>query len=377
MGALRLLLALSVVIAHGLTNFFGFPLIDAAGSVWVFFAISGFLITIALDKKYAAGKNHLLHFYCNRALRLYPSYWTWLALSIAAYCLLPHSFFTRGFHEDGSFQSSGFWFDHFHLASAGTILVAFVANATGFFADALLQLGFDKANGTLIPDPSHVSSIWAMAFVFIGQYWSIGVELCFYALAPLLTRNVAYIAAMFLFSASGFAGRAWAAGFEAIHLPTLAMMRAPQSLWIFMMGAALAHACLARDERAMRKLWSSIGIFAAMVLFVAIRHAALFTNPAFPWWEFIGLVAAIPFLFTLTGGNKLDRFLGDLSYPVYVNHFLIIQIVSSFFAPNGAVYAGLSIAIAAAAVVWIERPTRAWKFGAGKDLASRITPQNA
>jgi peptidoglycan/LPS O-acetylase OafA/YrhL len=365
MGAFRLLLALSVVIEHGLTTLFGFHLIDAAGAVWVFFAISGFLITIALDRKYADGPHRLAHFYANRALRLYPSYWVWVLVTVAAYSLLPHDFFTRGFREDGSFQSSGFWFHHASLASIGTLLVAFMANLTGLFADALLSLGFDKSTGALIANPQHTAPVWAMAFMFIGQFWTIGVELCFYALAPLLSKRLWSIAAVFVLSASGYAERAWVWLGAALHLPAAVIyLNAPKYLWIFMIGAALARAYLARQDGNLRSFGAALVMCLAMFICAAVRHTALFTNPAFPWWEFVALTAAVPFLFALTSKNKIDRFLGDLSYPVYVNHFLIIQIVSTFVAPNGAVYAGLSIAIASATVVWIERPARAWKFAA-------------
>ena len=364
MGAFRLLLALSVVIEHGLTTLFGFHLIDAAGAVWVFFAISGFLITIALDRKYADGPHRLAHFYANRALRLYPSYWIWLLVTIAAYSFLPHNFFTRGFHEDGSFQASGFWADHVSFASVGALLVAFVANLTGFFADALLSLGFDKTTGSLIANPQHDAPVWAMAFMFIGQYWTIGVELCFYAMAPVVSKGLWRIAALFLLSASGYAERFWMWLGSTLHMPPAVIyLNAPKHLWIFMIGAALARAYVARQDGTLRAFGITVGACAAMFVFVAARHSTLFLNPAFPWWEFVALTIAIPFLFALTGKNKYDSFAGDLSYPVYVNHFLIIQIVSSFMAPSGLVYALLSIAIAAATVMLIERPTRRWKFG--------------
>jgi peptidoglycan/LPS O-acetylase OafA/YrhL len=373
MGVLRLLLALSVVMAHGLTTLFGSHLIDAAGSVWVFFAISGFLITIALNRNYTGTIHDLLHFYWNRAVRLFPSYWVWLVVIIAAYFLLPHSFLTRGYSADGSFQASGFWRDHFHAATAGTLIVATVANVTGFFADAMLRLGFDKSTGELISNPNGDAPVWAMPFVFIGQYWSIGVELCFYAIAPLLARRLWGASLIFLLSATGYAERAWASICETLALPPVwAALGAPKYLWIFMIGVALAHVYLAwRDES--RRGYVTAGLVSvAMGTVVFLRHAVLFTNPAFPWWEFLALVGIIPLLFALTSGNKYDRFAGDLSYPIYVNHFLIIQITSSFIAPNGALYAVLTIAVAAAMIMFVERPSQRWKFSGHKNARMSV-----
>lgn len=38
----------------------------------------------------------------------------------------------------------------------------------------------------------------------------------------------------------------------------------------------------------------------------------------------------IPFIFKLFKNNKIDRFIGELSFPVYISHFLIIDILTHF-----------------------------------------------
>ena len=103
-------------------------------------------------------------------------------------------------------------------------------------------------------------------------------------------------------------------------------------------------------------------VVCAMYFYTASRGDALFPIHSFPWWLFALLTAAVPFLFRFTAANPIDRFAGDLSYPIYVNHFVIIQLVGSLIAPIGILFAAVSIAFAAATVFIVERPARRLKF---------------
>jgi peptidoglycan/LPS O-acetylase OafA/YrhL len=363
LGVLRLVLALSVVMSHGLTTFVGITLFEGAGAVWTFFAISGFLITVALHSKYASGEGHLARFYWNRVIRLYPAYWVWLVLTIAAYLLIPPALLTyQRFVVDGSAQASGFWADHAHGASGGALAVAAFANMTGFLFDALRYLVFDKATGAMVANPRQDAPVWAMGFMFVGQFWSIGVELCFYALAPLLARHMWRIAVLFALSASGFLEQAWVRlGTWADFPAAFTYLQAPRFLWMFMVGAMLAHAFLLAQAANRKKLWQPIVLLLLMYAYVASRGQALFPMPTFPWWLFAAMTGAVPLLFAKTASNKLDRFAGDLSYPVYINHFIVIQVVGSFVGPNGLLFAVVSILLAMATLILVERPARLLK----------------
>jgi len=68
MGIIRTLLAISVLITHSQPIFEIF-LLNGDLAVTLFFIISGFLISLAFEKKY---KRNLAAFYINRVLRVYP-----------------------------------------------------------------------------------------------------------------------------------------------------------------------------------------------------------------------------------------------------------------------------------------------------------------
>lgn len=70
-------------------------------------------------------------------------------------------------------------------------------------------------------------------------------------------------------------------------------------------------------------------IFVMIIVYVASIN--LFTdNLIFKWGTYLVFSLAIPVIFRLTSKSKTDKFLGDLSYPIYIIHFLIIAVSREF-----------------------------------------------
>jgi peptidoglycan/LPS O-acetylase OafA/YrhL len=66
-------------------------------------------------------------------------------------------------------------------------------------------------------------------------------------------------------------------------------------------------------------------IFVMIIVYVASIN--LFTdNLIFKWGTYLVFSLAIP----VTSKSKTDKFLGDLSYPIYIIHFLIIAVSREF-----------------------------------------------
>lgn len=83
MGYLRLLLALAVMVAHIGPR----PFPDLRWwhlAVWVFFAISGYLMTLLMQGPY---KGRPWVFLLNRCLRIYPAYWVVLLATLAGFAV--------------------------------------------------------------------------------------------------------------------------------------------------------------------------------------------------------------------------------------------------------------------------------------------------
>ena len=82
MGALRLILALAVVLTHS-GSLWGYQITGGSVAVQCFFIISGFYMALILNEKYVA-PGDLRIFYVNRLARIFSLYWLFLALALAA-----------------------------------------------------------------------------------------------------------------------------------------------------------------------------------------------------------------------------------------------------------------------------------------------------
>lgn len=177
MGLMRLLLALSVVATHS-GPILGMKLLPGDLAVEVFFAISGFYMSLILTDKYRDSGT----FYVNRFLRLYPVYfitvvgtWAW--------------FFLTWQHLGRPPTNS--WMDAYQHMSALPISLIAASNWTMIGLDIPSLFHFSEGRGFLpfhylFPADAPDGAKWAGEFRTIGQAWSIGVEIWFYILAPFL-----------------------------------------------------------------------------------------------------------------------------------------------------------------------------------------------
>ena len=223
----------------------------------------------------------------------------------------------------------------------------------------MLSLGIDS--GELVTRTGQMD--WAMPLIVIGQFWTIGVELVFYALAPLLVRSRWRVAAVFALSISGMLEQGWIGGSTFLDLsPVVTLIRAPSHLWMFMLGAALAHL---HETRGYRDGLVVTGMYAMIAW-----KRELFPMAVFPWWMFTAITASVPVLFTMTKDNRFDRAMGELSYPVYINHFIVIQVFGTLFGANGLLFASMSVLMAFVTVRLVERPIQWLKLSHKPTLTS-------
>jgi len=297
-GAFRCLLALIVVAEHfhyllpeqdrWPFRRWGFGIV----AVDVFFAISGFVIAEANTETYAGRPGR---FMANRLLRVLPPYWAALAASVAVHALLWRA------------GALDLW--DFSVTGSPVTLSSVVAGALD-----------------ILPLPRRARG--AVEFEFIPFAWSLRVELLFYGVAfaafALAAQNPACVPA-----------RRWRAGVGvgAIAASALAFVA-------FLSGRAPA-------------------LFGNVPFFVCGVSAYLAIERASPWAAFLGLAGAagsvaslfrlrvpgrawvaseqsvlliglgIAFLALARVGRlgatwrRLDRAAGDLSYPLYLNHYVV------------------------------------------------------
>src|SRR5207237_6723897 len=79
------------------------------------------------------------------------------------------------------------------------------------------------------------------------------------------------------------------------------------------------------------------------------------------------LAAAIPFIFLFTQHNKIDRYLGELSYPVYLSHTIVIVALANTHIQtiNANVFTALAvlgtIAVSVLIVRYFDQPIEKWR----------------
>jgi peptidoglycan/LPS O-acetylase OafA/YrhL len=305
-GAYRLLLAVLVAISHMGKTFAG--LNPGVMAVISFLIISGFVMTSLIERNYKApGKIGL--FYMDRALRLYPQFLFYFFVSCAViHFLLP-----------GTPQAAELTFRN--------IAASLPMVPLGFYM-------FGAAGSQILPPA-----------------WSLGLEMCFYLVIPFLiiykVRGVAFALSVAIFMAACF-------GF--INSDIYGYRLLPGVLFMFLCGSYLYK------PQAKGLAIATATAVAAALMFAAI-NAGLIERRPFNAEVTAGIALGIPIVYLLTKlkFHQIDEFLGNISYGVFLNHFVVIYFLRAFWpvaydAPIVAAVLFLSFGLSCVSYYCIERP---------------------
>ncbi len=346
MGSIRVLLALAVLLSH--LPLASYKILSGGLAVQAFFVVSGFYMALVLDGKYT--NNRL--FWSNRILRLAPTYFLMLALGTAAV------FIFRG-SATASPEMMATLF-----SNPLTAFVMIAENGLVLGQDLLFWFTVDEKGGLVFDayaDPAKSTIAWQG--LMAPQSWSLSIELMFYAIAPFVTRlKTGWIV---LLAAASIALR------QAGHLLDVDFLLwqgrfFPTVLFLFLAGV-LGYRAMPLVERAPKALgW----IAAAVLIGFCLVFTSLKLAPGLDRWVTYGLVAVtIPPIFHAFRDNRLDRWIGDLSYPVYLSQLIVIGMVLTYEPPFGLWIAiGATVALSIAVMLLIERPVDRWRQ---KRLAAR------
>jgi peptidoglycan/LPS O-acetylase OafA/YrhL len=345
-GIIRFLLAAAVVLGHapgwggvGLP-----PIINPLPpyfAVQAFFVISGFYMEL-LRKRYQPAPIWI--FYSNRYSRLIASYWIICAATALLMIAMPEVPFPAAiFRFDSTSEAALAWF--FNVAMFGQDFASFV------------QL----SNALLIP-----------------QGWSLALELWFYLLVPLLWRVSdstlwsivsASLVIRLIIILSPLPFVPWQQRFF------------PAELMFFMIGMlSFRHA---DDIR--RLISSGHGCMLAICVLIVFVGWVI---PSTTWsetqpkamWPYSLILAVVlyltlPAVFEFTKDSRIDRDIGEFSYPIYLTHIM----VGYFFEPAQRLWDGmllliLSITVSAPLVYFVELPLERWRSNRLRFVAGSNPP---
>lgn len=308
MGFLRIVLAIFVVIEHCKLSG-GYRLLPGGMAVEIFFIISGFYMAMILDGKYN-GRSWAgaCNFYISRFFRLWPVFFITTVL-VNILWLLSYIYLGR---EPASAGPLHLWLDN----TLGSALIYF-SNwfMLGQDVPSLFHVGPGGVSWSFGQSTEDLAdgSVWLAKTTNIGPAWSIGTEIWFYILAPLLLSLPTLLLVMLC--GGLFLVRFW---FE-FGLGYSPYFIFPLQLPLFLVGSLVYRMSFLSECKNLRFLPVSAVIFGVLLFgFLDVSH-----NYRWAMYLFVGL--GIPALFKKTCTSVVDRVLGEQSYSIYIVHMLVLS----------------------------------------------------
>lgn len=346
MGLIRTLLALAVVLGHAHSPV---VLVGGRNAVQMFYAISGFLISYVWVER--RSYQSVWAFYANRYLRLYPIYLVVAVLSLVG-CLV--------WALRPELQSV------YASAPLSAVLGLVLANVLIFGQDWFMFAAV-QAHQLVFAVDFRQSEVPLWQGLLAPQAWTLGVELSFYAVAPFLLprRNVLW--AVLVASLALRVALVW--GGVGLNDPWDYRFF-PSELALFILGA-LAHQIL-RPWYARRlapelhvrggrvALWVLVGVIG---LYQWLPGGNLLKSALL----FAVFLPSLPLLFALQAKSPSDRLVGELSYPIYICHWLVIDVVGRTWGQAALGWTYVLTVLASSVLLahmlnrWVGSPVERWR----------------
>lgn len=306
-GFLRVLLALSVVFDHsGPILFFGF--IDSTIAVQSFFIVSGFYMVMILTEKYKKYSAFIL----NRFLRIYPLYLSILIITVAV-SFIAHYLLNNNLNLGFSLTNP--------INPAALVLLVF-SNIFIFGQDILFFIGANSAGLYFVKD---FQQGLAPQGLFVPQAWTLSLELMFYLIAPFIVyKKNKLILGLILLGIILRAALYFMVSKDLHYQWTYIFF--PAELVFFLIGIISYRTYkVLRNIKIDRRIliFSAIIFFLYLVFYTYIPLISVIKKGLY----FLMLILNIPLLFILCQKSKFDRYIGELSYPIYLSHLLILKVL--------------------------------------------------
>ncbi|WP_368857985.1 acyltransferase family protein [Serratia liquefaciens] len=265
MGTYRYLLAVLVLLSHCGYLFHGYN--QGVIAVVSFFLISGYVINLLINTHYQSNKD-IFYFYLDRSLRLFPQFLFYLVATI------------------------------FLLA---------------FYGEMGVTKTFYKIVINLTMVPLNFFAIYNDSFIIVPQSWSLGLEMQFYLIIPIilafkLVRKCAWLS--FIFALVAYS--------QIVNPDYYGYRMISGTLFIFLIGSMLTN------PKENNKTIITLYLLSIIVFITSIiinRASNIRTIEVL-----LGLIIGLPIVHTLVKKrikHKIDVILGNLSYGVYLNHMMI------------------------------------------------------
>ena len=328
MGKIRLILALSVVAAHG-GLIWKFNLIGGQIAVQSFFIISGFYMSLILNEKYTGANDSYKLFITNRFLRLYPVYWVVLFSTVTTCFII---FFISKQQPN---LLSAYIEQKPNSLSLGFLIISQIVL---FGQDLTMFLSIAPGTGSLFFTSNfYQTTNPAYLYSFIPTAWTLGIEIGFYLIAPFILRKglklvgilmlCALILRLFIYYCLGFQNNPWTYRFF------------PTEIIFFLIGYLSYRIYLKIKEKEIRFQvgWSATFLLIGyMIIYPKMQILPQFSPMSFQLRDiffFLLITLMIPIIFSFFKHSKTDTAIGELSYPMYVSHLSLLILLDNIHLP--------------------------------------------
>lgn len=248
-------------------------------------------------------------------------------------------------------QQSGFLTHFADLSPTGAAMVA-ISNVTMVGQD-FMSFSVIGADGIpwITAHPLD-SAARGENLLLIPPAWSLSVELFFYVCAPVLLRlstrtlvgiGLASLAVRIVLQFAGLDYDPWTYRFF------------PSELIFFLAGAVAFRLLTVKATK--QSAWTGPALLGCLVV-VAVIYWWIAHVPGVEFATPLLFALAVPRLFAWTSHNKIDRWVGELSYPLYVVHLLVAKVLDSFRLPiTGVTLTLASLVAAAVLLLLVDLPT--------------------
>lgn len=302
---------------------FGMYMLNGDYAVEIFFMVSGFYMALIINEKYV-GKDSYKTFITNRFLKIFPTYYACLAATI-----IVSAVFYLAFNNALKLDPFIHYFHRIGL-SAQAFMVA--VNTFIFGQDAVMFTGVDMKEGTFFFTSNfRMSDPPLYNFLLLPQAWSISIELMFYLMAPFIVRRNIFFILPFI--AASFGIKYYTTNVMGLNFDPWTYRFFLSEVGYFLLGA-VAYKLLP-----FAKSINTVKIIPILMTFATAAFVVFYHEIA-SQYKYIALCTlffiAIPVAFDFFKRSKIDRYIGELSYPVYLIHYITGMAVGSLVKDTAA-----------------------------------------
>lgn len=335
MGLLRFFLAFAVVNVHG--HLLSHNLIYPDIAVQSFYIISGFYMAMILNEKYNRPEISYKDFILSRFFRIAPAYFFMLISTILVSLIAWLSFSMM-------LSPLQYWFEYYDILSTSSLIYIIAPQVSLIGLDVSMFSFVDSFGEYKFTDQYYVEQIKLWRFLAVPQGWTLSLEFYFYLLAPFIVKKT--IRFILLIIVASFLIRLVTAIYFKLHLDPWSYRFFPSEIMFFLCGSIAYRLFVINNtqEEISHNKTKYFCFFLIIAAGVIGRYSHTVGNLYLFSTTVMGILFLIlPKLFVATKNNKFDRYIGELSYPLYISHMLVIW-VSELIFNNGGMWQRINIA---------------------------------